>query len=86
MSVIDIVEEIENGCVDNRYRDEVLEVAREVEVYFDSFEDAASFAEAYDQEYNQESPGYDPAGYAEQWADSFEGDMSGIVDSLSHED
>lgn len=86
MSVLDIVEEIEDGCVDNRYRDDVLETAREVEEYFNSFEAAASFAEAYDQEYNSENPGYDPEGYAEQWADSFEGDMSGVVDSLSYED
>ena len=86
MSVIDIVEEIENGCVDNRYRDEILDTAREIEEYFDSVEHAASFAAAYDRDYSRENPSYDPAGYAEQWADSFEGDMSGIVDSLSHED
>lgn len=86
MSVLDVVEEIEDGCVDNRYRDDILETAREVEEHFDSFEDAASFAEAYDREYNRENPGYDPEGYAEQWADSFDGDMSGIVDSLSYED
>lgn len=86
MSVFDIVEEIEDGCVDNRYRDKVLEAARGVEGYFNSFEDAASFAEAYDREYNRENSGYDPESYAEQWANSFDGDMSGIVDSLSHED
>jgi len=86
MSVIDVIEDIENGCVDNRYRDEVLDSAREVEEYFDSFGQAASFAEAYDREYSSENPGYDPEGYAGQWADSFDGDMSGIVDSLSHED
>ena len=86
MSVIDVIEEIESGCLDNRYRDDILDVAREVEEHFDSLDNAASFAEAYDREYNRTNPGYDPTGYAAQWADSFDGDMSGIVDSLSHED
>ena len=80
--MIDEIEDIEESCLDRRYQDDVLDTARDVEEFFDSLEDAASFAKAYDSVYDRRNPGYDPEGYVAQWADSFDGDMSGITGSL----
>lgn len=86
MSIKDVVDDIESGLVDGRYRDEVLDIADGVEEYFDSFEEAASFAEAYDQSYDRRNPCFDPEGYAEQWNEAFDGNMDGIISSLTDED
>lgn len=81
MSMRDVIEDLESGCVRGRYREEVLGHAEDVEDYFDSFEDAAEFVKAYEREYDMRNPNFDPEEYAESWYDSF-GDMSGIVESL----
>jgi hypothetical protein len=81
MSMRDVIEDLETGCVRGRYRDNILEHAEDVGEYFDSFEHAAEFVKAYEQEYDMRNPNFDPEDYAESWYDSF-GDMEGIVDSL----
>lgn len=81
MSMRDVIEDIEQECLRDRYREDILDYTKEVEEYFDSFEDAAEFVKAYENEYDVRAPNFDPEGYAESWYDSF-GDMKGIVDSL----
>lgn len=81
MSMRDVIEDLESGCVRGRYREDIIEYAEDVEEYFDSIEGAAEFVKAYEREYDIRNPNFDPEDYAESWHDTF-GDMDGIVDSL----
>lgn len=81
MSIKKVIEDIEQECLRDRYRDDILNYTQDVQEYFDSFEDAVDFVKAYDREYNMESPNFDPEDYAESWYSSFDS-MDGIVDSL----
>lgn len=81
MSIRDVIEDLEQGCTRGRYREDILEHAENVGEYFESFEDAAEFVKAYENEYDKRNPNFDPEGYAESWYDSF-GEMEGIIDSL----
>jgi hypothetical protein len=77
----DVIEDLEQGCARNRYREDVVDYAEDVEEYFESFEKAAEFVKAYDDEYDMRNPNFDPEGYAESWYESF-GDMDSIIESL----
>jgi len=81
MSIRDIIEEVEKGCVEDRYSSGVFEDAGEVEEYFEDFEDAAYFVASYRDFYSREEAFDDPVGYAESWYESF-GSMDGITDSF----
>lgn len=84
MSVIDDIEEIESGLREQRYPDEVVSTARQVQDLFPRMNDALEYASAYRETYRGEAMD-DPVGFAENWHDTF-GDMSGIVDELSYQD
>lgn len=86
MSVIDEIRDIEQGLVEKRYDETVMETARSVEHFFPELEDAAEYAQAYEQTYNRGNQSFDPEGYAESWHETFDGDMSGITEELMYED
>ena len=86
MSVFDDIESMEEGLLDSRHSDHVMDVARSVEHLFDEFSDAVEYAQAYDDTYDRRSTTYDPEAFAEYWEESFDGDMSGITDELMYGD
>jgi hypothetical protein len=81
MSIRDVIEDIESGNWQKRYRPEVIETAREVEKYFEDLRDAVEYVSLYESFYDDEESMDDPAGYAESWYEEF-GTVEGIKDSL----
>jgi len=84
MSVRDEINQIEAGLKRQRYPDEVVETAREVEEFFPGMDEALEYVEAYREAYSGDDVD-DPAGFARNWHDTF-GDMEGITDELSYQD
>ena len=84
MSVRDEINQIEAGLKRQRYPDEVVETAREVEEFFPGMDEALEYVEAYREAYSDQEVD-DPVGFARNWHDTF-GDMKGITDELNYQD
>jgi|GEM_PF-1999294 len=84
MSAHDEIKDIEQSLKRQRYPEELVDTAREVEEFFPSMDEALEYVNAYREAYSDQDMD-DPVGFARDWYDTF-GGTAGITDELSYQD